>query len=141
MGVAHEITIGNNTLSEDELHEQLIDSLSEHDGIDWSHLHVKVRGEEIYLTGQVGTEEEKQIAELVALDAIDVSEIHNYLKVDPWSSKRYEPSQVYVEEGEEWEERSETPAHGEPEGQDLQCVMEEGIPWEPPEMPPAGMGY
>ncbi len=67
--------------SDDRIEEDVNEALTRHSMIDASDIEVKVEDREVTLKGQVGSRQEKRMAEDVAEDVSGVKDVHNELKV------------------------------------------------------------
>jgi hypothetical protein len=69
-------------LSDDELRRLVRSRLTEHRGLDIDDITVSVRDGAVRLSGRVGTEAERRVAEHVLTDVIGVASVQNDLVVD-----------------------------------------------------------
>jgi hypothetical protein len=69
-------------LSDDELRGLVRDRLREHRGLDPADITVRVHNGEVELSGRVGTDGERRIAERVVTDSLGISAVRNDLVVD-----------------------------------------------------------
>ena len=141
-------------LNDDELQSLIRAELEDYDTLDSDNILVRVTGGEVVLSGRVGTEEERRIAEHVLTDVVGVTRFANNLVVDQ-VRRDEEPEAVDDHLGD-------AAAHGEdqiggrddglnedPEAEhldedldarlygthDLQRAIEDGTPYEPPDTP------
>jgi hypothetical protein len=143
---------GVDDLSDDELRGLVRDQLAEYETVDADNILVRVTNGEVSLSGRVGTEEERRIAERILSDVIGLRRYRNELVVDE------------IRRDEEPEEVDEHIAgtresHGEPLGKrndnvddeaehleedlearmfgthDMQSAIERGTAWNPPDEP------
>jgi BON domain len=70
-------------LSDDDLRALVREELAEYDTLDADNILVEVTDGEVVLTGRVGTETERRIADHVLTDVIGVERYRNELFVDP----------------------------------------------------------
>ena len=141
-------------LSDEELRGLVRDQLSVHDAIDVDNILVHVKDGYVTLSGRVGSESEKQIADHVLSDVIGLETFTNDLFVDP------------VRRGEEPEAADEAVARAGTRGEDpllggndlsqtddeaerisdnddaalfgtrdMETALENGLPWIPPDEP------
>jgi hypothetical protein len=69
-------------LSDDELRGLVRDRLRDHRGLDPADITVRVHNGEVELSGRVGTDGERRIAERVVTDSLGISAVRNDLVVD-----------------------------------------------------------
>jgi hypothetical protein len=69
-------------LSDDELRRLVRTRLAEHQGLDVNDITVSVRDGTVHLSGRVGTEGERRVAERVVTDVIGIEAVRNDLIVD-----------------------------------------------------------
>jgi|SRR5688572_4790079 len=69
-------------LSDGELRALVRDRLAEHRGLDLRDITVNVHDRVVELSGRVGTDEERRIAERVVTDLIGLPKVHNEILVD-----------------------------------------------------------
>ncbi len=140
-------------LSDDELQSLVRDELADYATIDADSIFVRAEDGVVYLSGRVGTEEERRIAEHVLTDVLGINEYENNLVVDP--IRRDEEPEAVDEhlgevaardegilgeapdlqadpEAEHLEEDLEARLYG---THDLQSAIERGTPWVPPDSP------
>ena len=141
-------------LSDAELRELVRDQLAQDDALDVDGILVHVKDGYVTLSGRVGTEGEKQIADHVLSDVIGLESFSNDLLVDP--VRRDEEPEAADEAVARAAERGEDPLLGgsdlsatDDEAQrvtdnddaalfgsrDIESVMENGVPWIPPDEP------
>lgn len=70
-------------LSDSDLRSLIRDELASYDTLDADNILVEVTNGEVVLTGRVGTEEERRIADHVVTDVVGVTRYRNELLVDP----------------------------------------------------------
>jgi hypothetical protein len=70
-------------LDDREIRDLVRERLAEHNGIDIDDIVVNVQNGEIALTGRVGTEGERRIADHILTDVLGVQEFRNELVIDP----------------------------------------------------------
>ena len=144
-------------LDDRELRDLVREQLTAHNALDIDDITVLVHDGMVTMSGRVGTEGERRIAEHVLTDVLGIQEFTNDLVIDPLA--RAESPQATDESQEDEERRSgvllgdvavplSTEAEhlggdgdAELEGStDMQNVMERGASWSPPEGPtPEGM--
>ena len=144
-------------LDDRELRDLVREQLGAHNALDVDDITVSAKDGMVTLSGRVGTDGERRIAEHVLTDVLGIEEFTNDLVIDPL--RRAESPNAVDESLEDEERRSgvllgdvEVPfsaesAHladdgdAELEGStDYQNVMERGVAWIPPEGPtPEGM--
>jgi hypothetical protein len=139
-------------LDQDELKRLVRETLRENRSIDPLDITVHVRDRKVILTGRVGTDAEKRIAERVVGDRIGLTNVESQLVVDPIrraTSPEAADESVSDDEaheglllGEAAEQHSDTSDHLAPNQADelLGTVdrteaVEDGVPWVPPESP------
>ncbi len=141
-------------LSDAELRALVRDQLAQDDQIDVDGILVHVKDGYVTLSGRVGTEEEKQIADHVLSDVIGLETYANDIFVDP--VRRDEEPEAADEAAARAAARGEDPLLGgsdladtDDEAQlasddddaslfgtrDIESVMENGVPWIPPSEP------
>ena len=154
-------------LDDDELRRVVRDTLRDNRSIDPDDVHVHVREGKVVLSGRVGTDAEKRIAERVIEDRIGITNFQSQLVVDP--IRRAESPEAIDEHlaDEEAHEslllgdraisfsdesrhladragRADADADAEmviDDTVDLSEANEQGIPWSPPDSPtPEGYG-
>ncbi len=145
-------------LSDEELQRLIREELEDYDTVDADNILVRVRNGEVELSGRVGTEEERRIAEHVLTDVIGVTRYANNVVVDP-IRRDTEPEAVDDHLGDA-AARGEDQLGGtefmrtDPEAEhltddverrlhgthDLQDAISEGFSWSPPDSPtPEGL--
>ncbi|MEO8335127.1 MAG: BON domain-containing protein [bacterium] len=144
-------------LDDRELRDLVREQLAEHPSLDIDDITVLVASGTVTLSGRVGTDGERRIAEHVLTDVLGISEFVNDLVVDP--VRRGESSPDIEEHLAEEENRSGAPlgdvavpfsSEAEHLADELQDdlagtsdytrVMEDGMTWNPPDGPtPEGM--
>ena len=141
-------------LSDAELRELVRDQLAQDDALDVDGILVHVKDGYVTLSGRVGTEGEKQIADHILSDVIGLESFSNDLFVD--SVRRDEEPEAADEAVARAAARGEDPLLGgsdlsatDDEAQrvtdnddaalfgsrDIEKVMEDGVPWIPPDEP------
>jgi hypothetical protein len=141
-------------LSDAELRELVRDQLAQDDALDVDGILLHVKDGYVTLSGRVGTEGEKQIADHVLSDVIGLESFSNDLFVDP--VRRDEEPEAADEAVARATARGEDPLLGgsdlsasDDEAQrvtdnddaalfgsrDIESVMENGVPWIPPDEP------
>jgi hypothetical protein len=141
-------------LSDEELRDLVRDQLAQDDALDTAGILVHVRDAYVTLSGRVGTEGEKQIADHVLSDVIGLETFSNDLFVDP--VRRDEEPEAADEAAARAASRGEDSLLGgsdlsatDDEAQratdnddaalfgsrDIESVMENGVPWIPPDEP------
>ncbi|MES2179695.1 MAG: BON domain-containing protein [Gemmatimonadota bacterium] len=139
-------------LDDRELRELVREQLAQHTALDIGDITVSVSGGKVLLSGRVGTDGERRIAEHVLTDVLGIQEFSNDLVVD--SIRRAESSDDIDEHLADEEVRSGTllgdvavPFSPEAEhladavnddlegSSDMQKVMEDGMTWNPPSTP------
>ncbi|HEU4643199.1 MAG TPA: BON domain-containing protein [Gemmatimonadaceae bacterium] len=70
-------------MSDDDLQSLIREELADYDTLDADNILVRVSGGEVVLSGRVGTEEERRIADHVLTDVVGVTRYRNELLVDP----------------------------------------------------------
>jgi hypothetical protein len=141
------------SMNDEELRALVRSELADHQSIDADSIVVSVEDGVVALSGRVGTEGERRIAEHILTDVIGVTEFRNELVIDP------------IRRGEESEEVDEHLGHAADMGEDqlggrydintdetaehledhlearlygthdLQVAIERGTAWEPPDSP------
>lgn len=139
-------------LNPDELRRQVRETLRDNRSIDPDDINVHVRGDKVILTGRVGTDQEKRIAERVVADRIGLTNVESQLVVDeirrPTSPEAADEHEVDEQEhdglllGDTPRPFSDTSQHLEVEmddeyygTRDRMEASEEAIPWIPPDSP------
>ena len=144
-------------LDDREIRDLVRERLAEHNGLDIDDILVQVENGAISLTGRVGTEGERRIADHILTDVLGVQEFANDLVVDPI---RRAESPMDIDEHLAEEERSAGLLLGDravplsPEAEhladvdatdiagttDVQNAIEGAMSWNPPESPtPEGL--
>lgn len=139
-------------LDADELRQLVRETLRDNRSIDPLDINVHVRDDKVILTGRVGTDEEKRIAERVVADRIGLTNVESQLVVDelrreegPEAADEHEV-RATEEDGQLLGDAprpfSDTSAHLEVETdgeyygtRDRTEAIEEAIPWVPPDTP------
>jgi hypothetical protein len=144
-------------LEDRELRDLVREQLAEHSGLDIDDITVLVADGSVTLSGRVGTDGERRIAEHVLTDVLGITEFVNDLVIDP--VRRAESPAAIDDHLVDEEERSGTllgdvavPFSSEAEHladefqddvagtTDYTRVMEDGMTWNPPDGPtPEGM--
>ncbi len=145
-------------LDPDELRQLVRETLRDNRSIDPLDINVHVRKDRVILTGRVGTDAEKRIAERVVADRIGLANVESQLVVDPLrraQSPEAADESVNDEElheglllGNAPRDRADSTeylaGHAEDEmfgTVDRTEAIQDGIPWIPPESPtPEGTG-
>jgi hypothetical protein len=139
-------------LDDRELRDLVREQLAEHSGLDIDEITVLVADGTVTLSGRVGTDGERRIAEHVLTDVLGITEFVNDLVIDP--VRRAESPTAIDEHLVDEEERSGTllgdvavPFSAEAEHladefqddvagtTDYTRVMEDGMTWNPPDAP------
>lgn len=144
-------------LDDRELRDLVREHLAAHGALDIDDITVEVRESRVTLSGRVGTEGERRVAEHVLTDVLGVTDFANDLVIDPI---RRAESPIDIDEHLADEERRagtllgdvpvplspETEYHAEEDDTDiagttdLQSAIGRGATWNPPESPtPEGM--
>jgi hypothetical protein len=139
-------------LDPDELRRQVRETLRDNPSIDPDDINVHVRGDRVILTGRVGTDEAKRIAERVVADRIGLTNVESQLVVDE-IRRPTSPEAADEHEADEQEHDghlfgdvplpfTDTSEHREIEQdgeyydtRDRMRATEEAIPWSPPDTP------
>ena len=139
-------------LDDREIRDLVRERLAEHNGLDIDDILVRVENGAIILTGRVGTEGERRIADHILTDVLGVREFANDLVVDPI---RRAESPLDIDDHLAEEERAsglllgDRPAPLSPEAEhladvdatdlagttDVQNAIESAMSWNPPESP------
>ncbi|MDQ2890826.1 MAG: BON domain-containing protein [Gemmatimonadota bacterium] len=139
-------------LDPDELRRLVRETLRDNRSIDPLDINVHVRDDKVILTGRVGTDAEKRIAERVVADRIGLTNVESQLVVDPLRrATSPEAADESISDEEEHEglllgdaprNHADTAEHLAADADDdlLGTVdrteaIEDGIPWIPPESP------
>jgi hypothetical protein len=139
-------------LDDRELRDLVREQLSEHGALDIDDITVAAHDGRVVLSGRVGTDGERRIAEHVLTDVIGVADFTNEIVVDP--IRRAESPMAVDEHLADEAQRAGTllgdaPAPLSPEADhlvadlddelsgttDYQDVMENGVSWNPPDTP------
>ena len=148
-----EDTFNPESLSDEELRELVRSELADHQSIDADSIFVAVEDGVVALSGRVGTEGERRIAEHILTDVIGLSEFRNELVIDP-IRRDEEPEAIDDHLGRN-ADRGGAPLGRAPDDQmgpeaehlmedldarlygthDVQSAIERGTPWEPPDSP------
>lgn len=144
-------------LSDDELRRLVREQLASYETIDADSILVSAEDGIVTLSGRIGTEEERRVADHVLSDVIGLTEFNNDLVVD---AIRRDEAPEAVDDALAQQADSEAEPLGRPlENQDseaehlvedldarlygtedVQSAIERGTPWSPPETPtPEGM--
>jgi hypothetical protein len=141
-------------LSDEELRGLVRDQLAEENALDVDNILVTVKEGFVTLSGRVGTEDEKQVADHVLSDVIGLESYANDIFVDPVRLDE-EPEAADDQVGRVLGREEETLLGGsdvnttDPEAErgrdnddaslygthDYGKVMEDGVPWNPPDEP------
>ena len=139
-------------LDDREIRDLVRERLAEHNGLDIDDILVQVQNGAISLSGRVGTEGERRIADHILTDVLGVQEFTNDLVVDPI---RRAESPIDIDEHLAEEERTsglllgDRPVPLNPEAEhladvgatdlagttDVQDAIESAMSWNPPESP------
>lgn len=139
-------------LNPDELRRLVRETLRDNPSIDPLDINIHVRGDKVILTGRVGTDEAKRIAERVVGDRIGLTNVESQLVVDELRRPQSPDAADEAEADEEAHDGvllggdqrpfSDTSVHlaVEHEGEyystrDRMEATEEAIPWSPPDTP------
>jgi hypothetical protein len=141
-------------LSDEELRGLVRDQLSEYDAIDVDNILVHVKEGHVTLTGRIGSDSEKQIADHVLSDVIGLETFTNNLVVDPL--RRDDEPEAADEAVARASFRGEDPLLGGSDlsqtddeavrtsdnddaalfgTRDMETAMEDGLSWSPPDEP------
>lgn len=143
-------------LDDAELRRLIIEQLAQSKGVDIDEISVRASHGSVTLTGRVGTDEERRIADHVLTDVLGIQDVTNDLVVDPNVRTENAPPDLAATGSEPDDDASgveiEVPITGdspffadairtEPDAaSDLESVMEDGTPWNPPDSPtPEGL--
>ena len=139
-------------LSDEELRALVRGELDDQESLDSDNIMVSVESGLVTLSGRIGTEGERRIAEHILTDVIGLTEFQNDLVVDP-IRRDEEPEEIdehagmqadtggaplgrrpqhQDEEAEHLEEDLDARLYG---THDLQSAIERGTPWVPPDSP------
>lgn len=146
-------------LGDEELQALVRDELADYATIDADSIVVHAEDGIVYLTGRIGTEEERRIAEHVLTDVLGITRYENQLVVDP--IRRDEEPEAIEDHLSEQAAQDESllgtapdAAQSDPEAEhleedldarlygtaDLQSAIERGTAWVPPDRPtPEGL--
>ncbi|MBA3890323.1 MAG: BON domain-containing protein [Gemmatimonadaceae bacterium] len=139
-------------LSDDELRGLVRESIAAHNGLDADDITVQVEAGTVVLSGRVGTDGERRIAEHVVTDVIGITSVRNEIFVD---AIRRAESPMPIDDHLAEEDRTEGlllgdrpsqhsdeayPVDGSDEERlegstDIGHVIAHGVPWIPPEGP------
>jgi hypothetical protein len=139
-------------LSDDELRGLVREHLRAHHGLDIADIGVHTEDGAVRLTGRVGTEAERRIAERVVTDVLGVQIVRNELLIDPMrraESPEAIDDHLADEEAHEGLLLGDRSVPQDPEAEhltedldarlfgstDVGKVISEGLPWIPPESP------
>ncbi|HEX2091330.1 MAG TPA: BON domain-containing protein [Longimicrobiaceae bacterium] len=145
------------TMTDDEIYDVVVQQLREYPNIDPDWMEVEVRDGHVTLSGRVGTDGEKQVAEKIIVEALGISNFTNHLVVDELVRgdvpEAIDEALVYEQELDDHlgggimnqedtashlMENLEVQTYG---TRDVQQAIEEGAPYEPPDRPlPDGYG-
>ena len=139
-------------LNDDELRSLVRERLGEHRGLDLADITVRVRDGEVELSGRVGTDGERRVAERVVTDSLGITAVRNDLVVD--ELRRAESPEAADENIADDEERSglllgDRPVPLSPEAEHLEedldsrlfgttdvgSAIQNGTAWNPPTSP------
>jgi hypothetical protein len=145
-------------LSDQELRDLVREQLAQYPTIDVDSIVVRAEGGVVLLSGRVGTEQERRIAEHILTDVIGVTKYENEILVDPIHRDEEPeaiddhlasldatdgeilgkaPDDVAGPEAEHLVEDLDAQLYG---THDLQSAIERGTPWVPPDTPtPEGL--
>ncbi len=140
------------SMSDEELRALVRSELSDHQALDADSIFVSVEEGVVSLSGRVGTEGERRIAEHILTDIVGLEAFANNLVVDP-IRRDEEPEDIEEHLGMEADSDQE-PLGRRPDNQDdeaehleedlgaqlygthdLQSAIERGTPWVPPDAP------
>jgi len=144
-------------LDDDELRQLVRETLRDNRAIDPSEIAIHVHDQTVVLSGRVGTDEERRIAERLIADRIGIEHVQNQLLVDP--IRRAESPEAIDEHladeasreglllGDAPPSEDDEARHLHPDEDaeyygtvDREEVMEDGVTWIPPESPtPEGL--
>ena len=153
--MAHDFedTFNPESMSDEELRALVREELADHAALDADSISVTVEDGVVALSGRVGTEGERRIAEHILTDVIGLVEFRNELVVDP--IRRDEEPEAIDDHLGRSADRGGSPLGRVPDDQmgpeaehlmedldarlygthDLQSAIERGTPWEPPDSP------
>lgn len=139
-------------LSDDELRSLVRERLAEHPGLDVDDITVHARDGVVHLSGRVGTEGERRVAEHIITDVMGITDVRNDLVVD--ALRRAESPEAVDEHLEDEDEGAglllgDRPVPLSPEAEhleedldsrlfgttDVRNAVERGTPWVPPSAP------
>ena len=139
-------------LSDDELRRLVRDRLGEHRGLDPADITVRVHNGEVELSGRVGTDGERRVAERVITDTLGITAVRNDLVVD--ELRRAESPEAADESIADEEDRAglllgDRPVPLSPEAEhleedldarlfgtsDVRSAIQDGTAWIPPTSP------
>jgi len=143
-------------MSDDELQELIVQQLQEYPNVDPGWIDVRVRDGRVTLSGTVGTDSEKRVAEKVIVEVLGVGDYSNELAVNPLHRQELPEAideALAAEDalddhlGDGTQQQSDTASHlvDDPEGEafgtrDMQRAIQEGSTYVPPDRPVAD-GY
>lgn len=137
-------------LDDDELRRLVREQLNQTDGLDAAEIIVTASAGSARLTGRVGTDEERRIADHVLTDVLGIERVTNDLLIDQnFRATNPEASDEPSEDSDTEASRLdvEVPLSGEStfladavivkpdDATDVQSAMEDGTPWSPPSGP------
>lgn len=144
------------TMTDDEIYDVVVQQLNEYPNIDPGWIEVTVHDGAVTLSGRVGTDSEKQVAEKIVVEVLGVENFSNELVVSELVRgdvpEAADEAQVYEDElddhfGGALSNQEDTASHlvEDLEGQtygtrDMQAAIEDGMPYIPPDRPIAD-GY
>lgn len=139
-------------VDEGDLKRLVREVLRDYPSIDPLDINIHVQGTKVILTGRVGTDAEKRIAERIVGDRIGITDLESQLTVDPLrrslnpeaadESVAFEEDTEMTVSNQTLPQRSDTDRAmaTDPEAEytgttDRQQAIEDGVPWIPPESP------
>lgn len=144
------------SMTDDELYDLIVQQLGEYPNVDADWIDVTVRDGRVTLSGRVGAEMEKQVAEKVVVEIIGVrdfanelvvSELHRYQAPEAADEAVTEDEEIEDQMGEPDPNQSDTAEHlvedleEEAYGtHDMHAAIRDGVPYTPPDRPIAD-GY
>jgi hypothetical protein len=146
------------SMSDEELQRLVREELATQESVDADNILVRVRDGIVTLSGRVGTEQERRVAEHVVTDVIGASGVENLLVVD--AIRRDEEPEAIDDHLANISDEDEEPLGRPADDLDdstyrpteeldarlygthsVQRAIAEGTPWEPPDSPtPEGLG-
>lgn len=139
------------TMTDDEVYDVVTEHLRESPNLDADWIEVSVKDGTVTLSGRVGTDGERQVAESVLAEVLGIRDFSNDLVVDelhrgtePMAADEAVASDLEVDEqlGEDERNQSDTAGHLEQNLEtdtygthDLGTSIEDGTPYVPPERP------